>query len=267
MAEDKKLAIDNDGMVEIDGFEDKRVGSDYELYRPQDGRSDRISVLPNMILLTKDNVEKLKPKIEAAQGFVLKREEEVDGQKKEVKYFVGHVLRGAFVHFTDKGPVRCLGKGKICCQLAPRESNLQVPIPIIRYTTNKDGDLMDAANPTWEVMIWALNEAVYGSLRGIEKEFPLVTHDLKVKGKKQGKYVRIENLTAAADCAWRKKPETERDNLIMLASTLYRDKCPRWMGRKLSEEQMREFFGQAPSKPEAADASSGVNVDDLVSGL
>lgn len=265
------LVMNSDGLMDIEGFADARVGSDYELYRPSNGRTDRISVLPSLTLLTKDNVAALKVKLEQKLGMVIKKTEEVDKKQIEVKYFCGHLFKGAFVHYTQtQGSYRCLGKGKICCQLASKEPRLTIPVPILKYMTDKEGDAKlasDLSNLEFEPMIWTMDENVFAKMRAVEKEFPLILHDIKIKGKLQGKYVRIENASPCVDSWWRKLPQDRVDGLIELASGMYASKTSRFLGKKLSEEEIRELYGKGPTNPKAGDASSGVQVDDLVAGL
>lgn len=262
----EKLAVGEDGMVAIDGFSDVRVGTEYEMYRPTHARTDRISVMPNVVLITKDNVEKIKPKLTEKKGFIVKRKEEVDGKKVEQKYFVGHIFKGAFVHFCDQN-FRCLGKGKICCKLAPKDSNLQIPVPVLKWLTDKEGNLANEDKPTYEFMIWCLNEATFARLRTQEKEWPLIDHDMKIKGKQQGRYVRIENITPTAETLWRKLPEDVQEDILAEAADMYDKKVQRFMGRRLTEEQVKDLFKVSTPKPESVDASKEVDVEELVKGL
>jgi hypothetical protein len=266
MAEEKALEFDGDGLVSIEGFSDERVGQEYELYRPQDGRTDRIAVLPNSVVVTKENVKKIKPLVDTHKGFVLVEKTTVAGKEEEVKVFIGHLFKGAYVHFTDQQNFRCLGRGKICCTLAPKDANLQIPVPIFKYTTNSKGEIV-GQGASGEFMIWCLNESTFARLRTTEKEFPLVSHDLKVTGKKQGRYVRVENLSACSDCFWRKLSEEEQKEVRRVSTEMYEKRVQRFMGRKLSEEQIRELFGKGPANPTASDASSGVDLDNLVEGI
>lgn len=265
MSGDKHLKFSEEGLVEIDGFSDARVGEEIDVYRPQDKRTDRVALLPNLVLITKDNVEKLKAKLEAKQGFVVKKMEEIDGKQVEVKYFCGHLFKAARVHFGENMNVRCLGTGKYCCSVFPREASLQIPIPIVKYQTGKDGTVKDGSSLDLEYMIWCLNEQTFARLRTTEKEWPLVSHDLLITGRKQGKYVRVENIAACAEALWRK----QESEVLVRATMLHNSKVSRYLGRSMSEEQIREAMGQAPSNPSAGDASAaaGVNVDDLVNGL
>lgn len=265
----KSLVPDEDGLVTIEGFTDTRVGQDYEYYQPQDNRVDRIAVLPSLVLITEANVVKIKELLGLKIGQVVKKPEEVDGKTIEAKYYRGHLFKAANIHYTDRGHFRCLGKGKICCQLTGKDPQLSVPVPVLKYPTNKDGQISvkDINEIEWEIQIWKLNEATFGKLRTTEKEFPLWCHDIKVAGKKRGKYVAADTITPCAECVWQKWPPEKVEALAALAASIYDTKLNRHLGRRLKEEEIRELFGQAPSNPKAADASSGVEVGDLVSGL
>lgn len=165
-------------------------------------------------------------------------------------------LRVADVHFKDKY-VLCT-KGLCCQKMEPAQK--RIGCVVVQYATNKQGDLEQPFR--WQVKQWVFSGKKYEDLRGVNSEWPLADHDVKVTciedNYQQLKYVACKNA------AWTLKPEI-RDQIVNEATAALKRL---YLGSKLDNDQLRELLGmESEGSVVASDPTSEADLDNIMNQI
>ena len=113
----------------------------------------------------------------------------------------------------------------------------------------------------YQLLPWVFGEGTYNTLREVDSEFPLISHDIKLKCKNED-FQNMEILSCN-DSIWRKNTELQKKILTEYPNVL--EDTKRNLGRDLNIEEIREILGL--EAPGSKDAASDVSIGDVLSDV
>jgi len=165
-------------------------------------------------------------------------------------------LKVSDVHYKDKY-ILC-NKGLCCQKLGPPQK--RIGAVVVQYATDKKGKLESPFRYT--VKHWVFSGKKYEDLRGVNEEWPLGEHDLKITCIEE-QYQQLKYV-ATKEAVWRQKPELmERIQAEAEAAlkTIY-------LGSKLDNDALREHLGLDSESPvDDVDPTSDQELDDILEGI
>jgi hypothetical protein len=153
-----------------------------------------------------------------------------------VRSFAEYEMRKGTVHITKDGlDMTLLGK----------DPTLYYSIPVLVYEVDKKG--APVKNGELEFKLWSFTSQTGSALAAIHAEWGDLTKvDLTFTGKKQGKGVTPDNISAAKDCLALKNPTAKA---VTEEWELFKFKeVDRFMGRTLTEEEFIKAVGAMPTE-------------------
>lgn len=177
--------------------------------------------------------------------------------KGKKKFFRRIRIRRTKVHYIEgMGYVKCLGG--ICC--TKTQASDRFGLIIVHYRTEKSGDFRKGQTGLdYELRPWLFNEQVAESIWDCNTDFPVLSHDLKIKCI-EPKWQKVE-IKPSSECLWRNERLGLEEQILKEAALLF-DKLPKFLGKESSEEELRSFYGE-----EVEATTSGVDdatLDDLL---
>jgi hypothetical protein len=170
---------------------------------------------------------------------------------------------GTKIHYKDKYFLCKSTKDSkaVCCTAVytGNKPKWRMGAVIVKYDIQvKDGKPKLAG---YELLPWVFGETIYNTLKGIDGEFSLISHDLKLMCKNED-YQNME-VTPCNDSIWRKNAELHKKILAEFPAVLEEAKGN--LGQDLNAEEIREVLGiEAPG---SQDAASEVSVGDVLEGV
>jgi hypothetical protein len=168
------------------------------------------------------------------------------------------MYKGALIHYNDKYFVCKSEKGgtkQICCTASYKGNKPKWRIGavvIVYHIQNKDGkDRLTG----YELMPWVFGETMYNTLKEIDKESPLESHDLKLKCKNED-FQNMDIITCG-NSIWRTNAELQKKVLAEFPALVEDVKSN--LGQDLNLEEIKELLGveSAGSEDAAADIAMG----------
>lgn len=200
----------NDNQVMEIGFDSDTItsGYDFEFYKGQKDRTDRIGILSD--------------KARAAY----------------VHYVEGGARPGYYLCLSERGEKgKISGAKALCCQ-KEKDAKRRFCVPIVRYGTDTKG--LPKKPFTWEVMGWIFTDDKAGQLKTISVEWgPLTGYDLKVTCS-EVKYQRLD-IKNQKEALWKAKPELEK--AVRESAEPVMEKLARFLGRRMSEPEWKAHYG------------------------
>lgn len=173
---------------------------------------------------------------------------------------VGYVLCKS--EYTVDAGVEVLSRKGACCLHMPDEAKIRIVVPIIKYATKPNGELLKPF--TMEYLVWRINEAKFAQLRGIHKEWGLDKHDLIITCDDE-KYQTLTISVARDRVA--NHPEVQKQFGSEVAAFMAQmvPKLSKQIGNDVSETELLNKLGKtAPAATvRVSDAPVG-NIDDLL---
>jgi hypothetical protein len=155
--------------------------------------------------------------------------------------------------YTRQGEHELMVKEGECCKRLGKQS-LTFATLVIRYITEKTGQLIVNPFPMPELRLWRFGVDKYLQLKGINKEWPLENHDLMIVCSDE-KYQKM-TINAQRQAIYQLPnfpAETKRQFEEWAELSL--PKIPREMGKEMSDEEILKELGAAGPAP----ASMNVN--------
>jgi hypothetical protein len=112
------------------------------------------------------------------------------------------MFAGAKSHFKER---YFLCKKSICCEKLGA-AKWRVGSVIIKYGTDKLGNIKTPFN--YEIFPWIFSETTFVKLKGINTEFPLTTHDIKISCSNE-EYQHLD-ITPCNESIWQGKEEFKK---------------------------------------------------------
>jgi hypothetical protein len=173
------------------------------------------------------------------------------------------IYKGALIHYKDKYFVcKSTKESKSICCTTSYEKNKpkwRIAAVIILYDIQvKDGKPKLVG---YELLPWIFGESMYNTLKEINKEFSLESHDLKLKCKNE----EFQNMDVLAcnDSIWRKNTELQKKILADFPALVEDAKGN--LGQDLSLEEIKELLGVETLGSQ--DAATDVAVGDVLEGI
>jgi hypothetical protein len=173
------------------------------------------------------------------------------------------IYKGALIHYKDKYFVcKSTKENKAVCCATSYEKNKpkwRIGAVVVLYDIQvKDGKPKLVG---YELLPWIFGESMYNTLKEINKEFSLETHDLKLKCKNE----EFQNMDVLAcnESIWRKNPELQKK--ILAEFPVLIEDVKGNLGQDLSLEEIKELLGV--ETPGSQDAATDVAVGDVLEGI
>lgn len=162
---------------------------------------------------------------------------------------------GAKTHFKERYFI--CKKGKCCEVCGP--SKWRVGAVVIKYATDKQGTPKKPFG--FELFPWVFGEQTYGKLKGVNGEFALATHDLKITCDND-EYQHI-NPMACQESIWTNN-EQFKAQILAQAKPMW-DNLKKTIAGDLNVEEINDLLGL--STQGVADPSTKINLDSVLDTL
>ena len=127
-------------------------------------------------------------------------------------------------------------------------------------STDKKGKLETPFN--WEVKQWVFSGKKYEDLRGVNSEWPLGEHDLKVTCIEE-QYQQLKYV-ACKEAVWASKPNL-KETIVAAAEQALKTM---YLGSKMDNEELRDHLGLDSEGPvDDVDPSSDQDIEDVLEGI
>jgi len=172
--------------------------------------------------------------------------------------FVGRNLMRGNSHFFNNKKFRCLTESAerpgICCERLGGPSQ-QFVIPVFKYVTDPQGNIANPDKCQGQLQMWILSETKYKELSTLHKQWPLLDdgfgarqHDLLINCTEE-QYQKM-SFVPANTAHWKSK-ESWHKTIVQRAMNA-KSRISDALGRKCSEQEVKELLGIAPQLPAAA---------------
>jgi len=180
-------------------------------------------------------------------------------------------LLRARVHYVQekKKTLRCAStpdKTALCCEVLG-EPDQRFGLVVFRYTTNEEGQLLTKDTLSGKVLLWVFSEKRYAELTAVHREFPLLNSswedpqiDLLVKCTEEN-YQKLSYIPCRD--AFYKTKQTWYESLCKKLDKAVK-RLPKTLGVVMSDDELREFLGVAPSKQSPALAEDEFSIDEIM---
>lgn len=174
-----------------------------------------------------------------------------------------HIFKGAKIHFKDRFFLCKSTKQKkeICC-LHSYEGNrpkYRIGCILVVYDLVSEGGKMKLKG--YELLPWIFGEKMYQKLVEINKEYPLLSHDLKLTCTNED-YQEINALNCK-ESLWNTNTAM-KERILKEAESMYED-VARSLAADLGITEIREQLGiEAPG---SQDAAADVDMETVVDGI
>jgi hypothetical protein len=162
------------------------------------------------------------------------------------------MFAGTKVHFKER--FFLCKKGK-CCEICG-PAKWRVGSVIIKYGTDKQG------NPkkpfSYELFPWIFSEQTYIKLKGVNSEFPLATHDVKISCTNE-EYQHLD-IVPCSESIWT-HDENLKNQVIVAAKPIW-EYIKRGLASDLSIEEINDLLGV--SQQAASDPSTSLDLDSVM---
>jgi hypothetical protein len=165
------------------------------------------------------------------------------------------MFAGQKIHYKDR--YFLCKKGKCCEVLGP--AKWRVGAVIIKYATDKMGTPKKPFS--WELFPWIFGEQTYAKLKGVNSEFSLATHDMKITCDND-EYQHL-NPMACQESLWTIKEDIKAQ--VLEAAKPYWESVKRSIASDLSVEEINELLGIATAA--GADPSTKLNLDSVLDSV
>jgi len=212
------------------GFDDDSVKAyDFELYKGRKGQTDRIALLTTPIG-ARTHFSKI----------------------NNLGYFICNSVFKLVIG-PDQKKMEIPENLAICCQKcdAPRKRFIA---PLIKYTTTPDGK--PTSQLGFSLMAWKYTDDKFITLRALDSEFPLNSHDILVTCTEE-QYQRLTIQACAQSLVRLEKFPKELKDQIDLWVKMNRPKMAKTLGRKYSDQELMEKFGLAA--PSSGGVAAGMD--------
>jgi hypothetical protein len=178
------------------------------------------------------------------------------------------MYKGARIHYNEKYYV-CKSEWKdniavnkaICCTASYKGNKPKWRIGavvIVYHIQNKDGkDILTG----YELIPWVFGETMYNTLREIDKETSLETHDIKLKCKNE-EFQNMDIITCDKSI-WRSSPNLQKKILAEFPALVEDVKGN--LGQDLNLEEIKELLGV--ETPGSQDASADIAMGDVLESV
>lgn len=180
---------------------------------------------------------------------------------------------GAHRHFL-KGVGYFINKGPEYTKLAGEPPKMRINTIIVKWPMKAggklDGDAIAAGH--FEVMYWVFDEGKYDEIKPIHNDWPLGSHDLKIKCTDAG--FQKMSFSPCRDSVLRKlyekDPKAEIVQEILAAGQALLPNVENEVGRDMTLDQIREKLnggGGSPGGAPVNDAAATEDIDDALDNL
>jgi len=114
----------------------------------------------------------------------------------------------------------------------------------------------------YELVPWLIWESMYSKLSAANEEFPLVSHDLKLKCVSDNPYVKID-IMSCKESIWSSSPELKK-KVVEAAKPIY-EAISKNLGAELSLSEIKEILGIEITGSD--DAASDVDLGSVVDSI
>jgi hypothetical protein len=163
------------------------------------------------------------------------------------------MLAGMKVHFKERF-FQCK-KGK-CCEICG-PAKWRVGAVLIKYGTDKHGAIKKPFS--YDLYPWIFSEATYVKLKGINSEFSLANHDIKISCDNE-EYQHL-NIIACNESIWTSKDELK--TLVLDQAKPFWESVKKSIASDLSVEEINDLLGIGSSAP-GADPTAAINLDQVL---
>jgi hypothetical protein len=165
------------------------------------------------------------------------------------------MFAGQKIHYKDR--YFLCKKGKCCEVLGP--AKWRVGAVIIKYSTDKMGTPKKPFG--FDLYPWIFGEQTYAKLKGVNSEFPLATHDMKITCDNE-EYQHL-NPMACQESIWTSKEELK--TMVLEQAKPYWESVKRSIASDLSVEEINELLGL--TTPAGTDPSTKLNLDSVLDSV
>lgn len=163
------------------------------------------------------------------------------------------MFAGSRVHYKER--FFLCKKGK-CCDLAG-PAKWRVGGVLVKYGTDKQGTMKKPFS--YELFPWIFSEGTYTKLKGINTEFPLATHDIKITCDNDD--FQHLNINPCQESIWTARDELKAE-MLEAAKPIW-DYIKRSIASDLTIDEIMALCGSAPAGG-SSDPSSQINLDDVL---
>lgn len=172
---------------------------------------------------------------------------------------------GAKTHYKDRYFICKSTKEQkaVCCTSSYKNNTpkYRIGAVIIVYQIGKDPETGKQKLLSYELVPWIFSETMYDRLNEIDSEFPLETHDLKLKCTNED--FQNMDVTPCKTSIWRNNEKLKAQILEKFESIM--DEGKKNLGSNLNIEEIKELLGV--ESPGSEDAAVDVSVGDVLDGV
>jgi hypothetical protein len=165
------------------------------------------------------------------------------------------MFAGMKIHYKDKRYFQCV-KGKCCEVCGP--SKWRMGSVIVKYGTDKMGNPKKPLS--YELAPWIFSEQTYIKLKGVNSEFPLATHDVKITCTNE-EYQHLD-IVPCSESIW--THESLKANILSAAKPIW-EYIKRGIASNLSVEEVNDLLGL--SQAVATDPTTKLDLDSVMDKL
>lgn len=206
--------ITADDLVMETGFDDETIktSGDVAFYRGEAGRIDRIGIVSKKVKMVKTHYKK----------------------------GVGHVLCRSRPAKKKDGQIVSEAYKALCCEKLTGKSSakLRCGVVIVQYSTDRKGEILKPFDYTLKV--WIFGEDKYVRIRNYNKALPIAENDIMIDCS-DATFQKL-SFDPATGSMWQKDQLGWKDEIIEEAAQL-EEKLPRFMGKVLTDDEIREAVG------------------------
>jgi hypothetical protein len=164
------------------------------------------------------------------------------------------MFAGAKTHYKER---YFLCKKGLCCDKLGA-AKWRVGAVIIKYNTDKLGGLKQPFS--YDLYPWIFSETTFIKLKGINNEFPLATHDLKVSCSNE-EYQHLD-ITPCNESVWQAKEELKK-KILEEARAIW-DYVKKGVASDMSVEEIRDLLSAGAA---SVDPTSKLDLDQVLSKI
>jgi len=182
-----------------------------------------------------------------------------------------HLLR-AVVHYHENKGYRCAtpkgGARGTCCQMVG-EPEQKFGLVMFHYTTDDNGELMDATKLQGRLKLWPISETRYAELTAIHRKWPLLDgppagfavkqHDVTAKCTEE-QYQKMA-INVCPEAHWKSKQQWYDAVVSKMPKAYERMKLA--LGKAMTEQDWQELFGKGRAAT-APTQSSDIDLSDVL---